>query len=183
MIKCKLDIRGYSRIFLEYIFIAVGIIFITNVILMTILHLGIESSDMYDLENNYSKIFQDIDKEALVTIPIEYTEEYVNKLIKKGNYSPKNSEYVKIKRKELYKYDAEFKVINGQAYISEEGFILSAILDEEYKGSVKQLLDGVDRYKKESTYITINKLADVSIKWTFISFILVMIILELQSRI
>ena len=135
------------------------------------------------MENSYSKIFQDIDKEALVAIPIEYTEEYVNKLIKKGNYSPKNSEYVKIKRKELYKYDAEFKVINGQAYISEDGFILSAILDEEYKGSVKQLLDGIDRYKKESTYITMNKLADVSIKWAFISFILVMIILELQSRI
>ena len=56
----------------------------TNFILMVIINLGVESSDMYDLENNYSKIFQDIDKEALVTIPIEYTEEYVNKLIKKG---------------------------------------------------------------------------------------------------
>ena len=104
-------------------------------------------------------------------------------LLRRVNNSPKNSEYVKIKRKELYKYDAEFKIINGQTYISEDGFILSAILDEEYKGSVKQLLDGIDRYKKESTYITMNKLADVSIKWTFISFILVMIILELQSRI
>ena len=183
MIQRKLDVRGYFRIFLEYIFIAVSIIFMANVILMAILHLEIESSDMYDLENNYSKIFQDIDKEALVTIPIEYTEEYINKLIKKGNYSHKKSESVKIKRKELYKYDAEFKIIDEQAYISEDGFILSSILDEEYKDDVKQLLDGIDRYKKESTYITMNKLADTSIKWTFISFILVLIILELQSRI
>ena len=110
------------------------------------------------LETRYTtKILSDLEEEALVTIPVYYTKEYEDNLLRKGVYSIEEPRPIKVKRKELYKYQGIFKIIDENAYMFEGKHVLSVLLNEEYNGDHQQLEEGIERYKTESVYILKNK--------------------------
>lgn len=143
---------------LKFITRALTVIAIINGIAFCALFIELNSFKEFTLEMKFPiKIISDLDGGALITIPTYYTEEYKEKLLKKGLYLIEEPETIKIERKELTKLGGVFSIINGNAYIFVDKHILGAILDKEYSGDPTQLLKGIELYQKESLCISKNK--------------------------
>ena len=136
----------------------------------------IENGSLPGLEDDY-EILDDLNSNAIVTVPIEYTDKYREYQIKNGVYSPKMTETVEVKRSDIPRGNFQYIIHENKAYMTLKGQILGSVLDESHNNNPDIIAKGITEYTKRSEtfkeIISIQKSVKVYEKILLLSIIII----------
>ena len=136
----------------------------------------IENSSLPGLEDDY-EILDDLNSNAIVTVPIDYTDKYREYQIKNGVYSPKMTETVEVKRSDIPRGNFKYIIYENKAYMTLKGQILGSVLDESHNNNPDIIAKGITEYTKRSEtfkeIISIQKSVKVYEKILLLSIIII----------
>ena len=190
------NIRIYRIKSILWRFILVS--FITIFILLNYLSYLVSVMDEGNLLKRDLILFQDevfdtvneLNDDAVVTVPIEYTDKYKNSMFRSGIYSPKMSDVVEVKKSDLPKGRFQTIIYKNKAYITLNSQIVKSVLDVPHDNNTEIISRGVIDYKNRSVSykkainaqeiaITLEKMIIII---AFMTFILAPITLSLLSK-
>ena len=135
---------------------------------------------------------EEVNGNALITIPIEYSDEFLDSKLSQGIYTVDTSrEDIKIKYSDL---DISIKhsviVQNGKAYlvVNNSFLVLKAVINSEYTGNTQEVTNGVkefintDAFKTNMFFVTMGKTGMYAFILAFILCAIVLIVEKLYCR-
>ena len=101
---------------------------------------------------SYRKI-EILDENAIITVPIMYSSNFIEKQYAKGNYNINSPEKVDFRLTELKVPNSyKFAIANKRAYlITEDDFIVSVLLEDKYTDNIGKISKEVNKFKETST--------------------------------
>ena len=135
---------------------------------------------------------EEVNGNALITIPIEYSDEFLDSKLSQGIYTVDTSrEDIKIKYSDL---DISIKhsviVQNGKAYlvVNNSFLVLKAVINSEYTGNTQEVTNGVkefintDAFKTNMFFVTMGKTGMYAFILALILSAIVLIVEKLYCR-
>ena len=107
-------------------------------------------SDLILFQDEIFETVNDLNDDAIITIPIEYTEKYKNSMFKNGIYSPEMSDVVEIKKSDLPKGRFQTVIYENKAYITLDSQIVKSVLDVPHGNNAEIISKGINDYKDKS---------------------------------
>ena len=103
-------------------------------------------------ENVSYRTIEILDENAIITVPIMYSSNFIDKQYAKGNYNINSPEKVDFRLSELKVPNSyKFAIANKRAYlITEDDFIVSVLLEDKYTGNIGKISNEVNKFKETS---------------------------------
>ena len=100
---------------------------------------------------SYRKI-EILDENAIITVPIMYSSNFIDKQYAKGNYNINSPEKVDFRLSELKVPDSyNFAIANKRAYlITEDDFMVSVLLEDKYTDNIGEISKEINEFKETS---------------------------------
>ena len=116
-------------------------------------------------ENVSHRTIEVLDENAIITVPIMYSSNFIDKQYAKGNYNINSPEKVDFRLSELKVPNSyKFAVANKRAYlITEDDFIVSVLLEDKYTDNIGEISKEVNKFNETSvTYKEFRHSKDIS---------------------
>ena len=177
--------------FIAVSFIAIFISLIYLLRLITVMDEGnLLEKDLILFQDEIFETVNELNDDAVVTIPIEYTEKYRNSMFKKGVYSPKMSDIVEVKKSDLPEGRFQTVIYENKAYITLDSQIVKSVLDVPHGNNAEIISKGINDYKDKSvsykkvmnaqeTAVILEKMIIIT---AFMAYILTPILIALLSK-
>ena len=103
-------------------------------------------------ENVSYRTIEILDENAIITVPIMYSSNFIDKQYAKGNYNINSPEKVDFRLSELKVPDSyNFAIANKRAYlITEDDFMVSVLLEDKYTDNIGEISKEVNKFKETS---------------------------------
>ena len=103
-------------------------------------------------ENVSYRTIEILDENAIITVPIMYSSNFIDKQYAKGNYNINSPEKVDFRLFELKVPDSyKFAIANKGAYlITEDDFMVSVLLEDKYTDNIGEISKEVNKFKETS---------------------------------
>ena len=103
-------------------------------------------------ENVSYRTIEILDENAIITVPIMYSSNFIDKQYAKGNYNINSPEKVDFRLSELKVPDSyKFAIANKRAYlITEDDFMVSVLLEDKYTDNIGEISKEVNKFKETS---------------------------------
>lgn len=190
------NIRIYyiERILWRFIAVSFIAIFISLSYLLSLISVmdggNLLESDLILFQDEIFETVNDLNDDAIITIPIEYTEKYKNSMFKNGIYSPEMSDVVEIKKSDLPKGRFQTVIYKDKAYITLNSQIVKSVLDVPHDNNTEIISRGIIDYKDRSvSYKKVMNAQEIAIALekmiiiiAFMAYILTPIALSLLSK-
>lgn len=103
-------------------------------------------------ENVSYRTIEILDENAIITVPIMYSSNFIDKQYAKGNYNINSPEKVDFRLSELKVPNSyKFAIANKRAYlITEDDFMVSVLLEDKYTDNIGEISKEVNKFKETS---------------------------------
>ena len=103
-------------------------------------------------ENVSYRTIEILDENAIITVPIMYSSNFIDKQYAKGNYNINSPEKVDFRLSELKVTNSyKFAIANKRAYlITEDDFMVSVLLEDKYTDNIGEISKEVNKFKETS---------------------------------
>ena len=103
-------------------------------------------------ENVSYRTIEILDENAIITIPIMYSSNFIEKQYTKGNYNINSPEKIDFRLSELKVPNSyKFAIANKRAYlITEDDFMVSVLLEDKYTDNIGEISKEVNNFKEAS---------------------------------
>ena len=103
-------------------------------------------------ENVSYRMIEILDENAIITVPIMYSSNFIEKQYTKGNYNINSPEKIDFRLSELKVPNSyKFAIANKRAYlITEDDFMVSVLLEDKYTDNIGEISKEVNKFKETS---------------------------------
>ena len=174
---------------------ALMMILMASIVLMllsTTSRVGDNSEKNFIQSGSDFRMVEEVNGNAIITIPIEYSDEFLDSKLSKGIYTADTRrEDIKIKYSDL-DIPVEYSVIvqNDKAYLAVDNsfLILKAVINSEYTGNIQEVTNGMkefmntDEFKGNMFIVTMGETGIYAFVLALILCAIVLIVEKLYCR-